>query len=151
MDINLPTLQNSTPPILQIRSRFVDVLVPHLPLALCAGGILLVASLVPLNWIPTTTCGFKTLTGYPCPFCGLTRAFSSLGHGHVRDAFVESPMGILLYALVVVVFAVSAYALLTRQRISPAWPAWLTGRRIVWSAAIVLLANWIYRLSSGRG
>jgi hypothetical protein len=31
-------------------------------------------------------CGFRWLTGRPCPFCGLTRAMFALSRGHVAEA-----------------------------------------------------------------
>ncbi len=34
-----------------------------------------------------TVCAFRTITGKPCPFCGLTRAFSHAAHGDFSAAF----------------------------------------------------------------
>jgi len=31
-------------------------------------------------------CGFRWLTGHPCPLCGLTRAMFALAKGHWREA-----------------------------------------------------------------
>ena len=31
-------------------------------------------------------CGFRWITGRPCPFCGLTRAMFALAKGHFREA-----------------------------------------------------------------
>ena len=31
-------------------------------------------------------CGFRWLTGRPCPLCGLTHAFFALAKGHAREA-----------------------------------------------------------------
>ncbi len=40
-------------------------------------------------WTPpyVPLCGFRRLTGHPCPLCGLTRALFALAKGHVREAF----------------------------------------------------------------
>ena len=40
-------------------------------------------------WTPPNVplCGFRRLTGRPCPLCGLTRALFALAKGHVREAF----------------------------------------------------------------
>lgn len=35
---------------------------------------------------PIILCPFRLLTGYPCPFCGMTRGISSLLRGRFRDA-----------------------------------------------------------------
>lgn len=44
-----------------------------------------------------TVCGFKNLTGLPCPACGLTHSFCALGKGDFRDAFAFNPLGPLLF------------------------------------------------------
>jgi len=43
------------------------------------------------------TCGFKEMTGYSCPSCGLTRSFFSISHLHFGDAFSYHLIGPLLY------------------------------------------------------
>ena len=42
-------------------------------------------------------CIFHTITGLPCPSCGMTRAVISLGHGDIRAAFFLNPVSILIY------------------------------------------------------
>jgi hypothetical protein len=41
-------------------------------------------------------CLFKTLTGYHCIGCGLTRALHALVHGDVGRAFAMNPLAVLL-------------------------------------------------------
>ncbi|MBD5782389.1 DUF2752 domain-containing protein [Pelagicoccus sp. NFK12] len=51
----------------------------------------------------TTTCVYKTFTGYDCAFCGLTRAFANATHGHFQTAFelnVTWPFYFILFLLV---------------------------------------------------
>ena len=36
-------------------------------------------------------CGFRTLTGIECPFCGLTRAFASASTGAFSQATANHP------------------------------------------------------------
>lgn len=38
-------------------------------------------------------CGFRNLTGWGCPGCGLTRSFSFMAHGRITDAFSMNWMG----------------------------------------------------------
>lgn len=40
-----------------------------------------------------TLCGFRLLTGWPCPGCGLTRSFTFTAHGQLREAFAIHPLG----------------------------------------------------------
>ena len=49
-------------------------------LALC------VAALWAFSPPPLPVCGFRWLTGHPCPLCGLTRAMFALAKGHVGEA-----------------------------------------------------------------
>jgi hypothetical protein len=114
-----------------------------------SGIILLVSSIVPLDVLPLVPCWFKRITGWPCLFCGMTRAFTAIGHGRVGAGIAESPAGALLYALVAATFAINAYALLARRRIGWTLPKWLKGRTLAWSTAVLLLANWLYRISAG--
>ena len=44
-----------------------------------------------------TVCGFKNLTGLPCPACGLTHSFCALGKGNLTDAFAFNALGPLLF------------------------------------------------------
>ena len=39
-----------------------------------------------------TICFFRTVTGRPCPFCGLTRAFAFAIHGEFGEAFHYHPL-----------------------------------------------------------
>ena len=44
-------------------------------------------------------CLFNRATGYPCPFCGLSRSFLNTGHGDLREAALHHPLGIPAYLL----------------------------------------------------
>lgn len=74
-----------------------------------AGGLMLGAAAVrPLVGSPGLPCPLRTLTGIPCPFCGMTTSVTSTVWFDVRDAFAANPMGI--------VFVVFAVLLLLRRR-----------------------------------
>jgi Protein of unknown function (DUF2752) len=38
-------------------------------------------------------CPFRRVTGRYCPFCGLTRSFSQLMRGRIRESVAEHPLG----------------------------------------------------------
>ncbi len=46
-----------------------------------------------------SVCLFYTLTGLPCPGCGLTRSFVCLGHGHLRESLHWHPLGFVCYGV----------------------------------------------------
>lgn len=80
------------------------------PPVVLGAAVLMAAALLPLPkngsilGLPSL-CPFNNVTGIPCPGCGLTRSFVSLGHGDVSQAFVWHPLGPLLFgaALIYVV------------------------------------------------
>jgi hypothetical protein len=43
-------------------------------------------------------CPFRALTGLPCPGCGMTRAFCSMGHGDVASAFGYNALAPFVFA-----------------------------------------------------
>ena len=55
---------------------------------------LFVARFIPVaKLIPFWGCGFRKMTGYPCPGCGLTRAADHFAHLDLHGAFVANPLG----------------------------------------------------------
>ncbi len=53
-----------------------------------------------------TLCGFRSLTGLPCPGCGITRSVVCAAHGDLPDALRFHPLGPL------VLFSLSVFTLL---------------------------------------
>ena len=51
-----------------------------------------------------TVCGFKALTGLPCPGCGLTHSFCAIGKGDLREAFSFNAVGPPLFLVSVLVW-----------------------------------------------
>ena len=63
------------------------------------------AACVALLWLTTPPniplCGFRWLTGRPCPLCGLTRAMFALAKGHWAEALhwhALSPLAVVMLA-----------------------------------------------------
>lgn len=105
---------------------------------------LLFGLFVPVDGAPWIPCGFLAITGYPCPFCGTTRAFLAAGHGAWRAAWLESPLGAVLFpaAGLLLVWSVWRLARGGSERLHLPRSAW-------WIAAVAVAANWIYRLVNG--
>lgn len=43
-------------------------------------------------------CGFKQITGKPCPGCGMTRAFCAISHARLGDAYHLNPFSFIFYS-----------------------------------------------------
>ncbi len=109
-------------------------LFPWLLVALGVGALVL---------IDIPVCGFKALTGLPCPGCGMTRALSSLLVGDVSSAFYFHP---LVFVLLAVVGVVAVMHLVLRRDIRPTWAV-----SVLVVFGLLSLALWVFRLTGGLG
>lgn len=80
---------------------------PGAVLAVCVVVLVLAATMTPgdgaltlFGWEVPVVCGFRRLTGHPCPGCGLTRSFTWLAHGHPIEAFRINALGPIVFAFV---------------------------------------------------
>jgi hypothetical protein len=65
---------------------------------------------------PPLACPFRTVTGIPCPLCGMTRAVVATVHGHLLESLRFNPAGILV---VLAAIALVAGVRLERLRVPP--------------------------------
>ncbi|HKP87552.1 MAG TPA: DUF2752 domain-containing protein [Blastocatellia bacterium] len=63
-----------------------------------------------------TVCGFKNLTGLPCPGCGLTHSFCAMGKGQIVAAFGYNLLGPPLFLIFALVWMRSLLVLLNETR-----------------------------------
>lgn len=91
-------------------------------------------------------CGFKRLTGCPCPGCGGTRSLAALAHFEVGEALAWNP----LVAAIAVLAIAAAGVFLLDHVLARGWLArrWDGGIRfspaLRWIALALVVANWIY-------
>jgi hypothetical protein len=105
------------------------------PLALLGAPAVLSLGDLPL-------CGFRHVTGLPCPLCGGTRACAALAEGNFLAAWQLNPGLMVLLALAAVHSVQLGFEAWTGRRVQ----RWRIGAR-AWSAGIVvLLAGWVLRL-----
>ena len=92
------------------------------------------------------TCAFLVTTGYPCPQCGMTRAFVHAARGRLLQSFAFSPGGFGLFVWIEVAAVLAAIRLARRDpsavvlpwRVPVAWALfWMVG---------LYVAPWILRL-----
>jgi len=102
-------------------------------------GILAVAAvrpLVPFEFVPP--CPLRTVTGVPCPFCGMTRGVTAAVHADLGRAVFLNPGSV-----VAVVLAVLVLVAWRRKRLDLP----------VWSIAVVLGLLWswqLFKYATGR-
>jgi hypothetical protein len=103
------------------------------PDALTGSLVLLAAGLaLPLlHHPPALPCPLRTLTGIPCPLCGMTTGVEETLHGHPLQAASANPFAPVLVAA-------ALYALARR-------PARL--RLPAAAAAVVVCAAWVFELA----
>jgi hypothetical protein len=72
------------------------------PLRYAGAAMLGVAAVRPLLGNPGIGCPLRSLTGVPCPLCGMTRGVTDMVHGDVGKALLMNPGSVLLVVAVVV-------------------------------------------------
>lgn len=64
-------------------------------------GVAAARPLVPFEFVPP--CPLRTITGIPCPLCGMTRGVTALVHGDLAHALLLNPGALLVVALAIFV------------------------------------------------
>ncbi len=126
-----------------------DVVVAHLPVALVTGIALVLPHVVPCDLLPLKKCTFLSLTGYPCPFCGLTRSFWAIADGNWAFAIHNAPLACLVYTATAVLFAWHSTGLITGRRVASSLFRLLKSPLAVWLMVTMVVLNWAYRIGLG--
>ena len=99
-------------------------------------GLAVVRPMLPFEIAPP--CPLRTLTGVPCPFCGMTRGVTAAVHGEVGRALFLNPASIL--AVVTAVVLVLAWR--TKRFTIPLW---------VITLVLALMWSWqMFKYATGR-
>jgi predicted membrane-bound mannosyltransferase len=97
---------------------------------------------------PLPFCGFKALTGLPCPLCGGTRAAHAVLHGDITHAAYLNPLAILVIFLMLAVGVVSLIETVLGRPLanwSALWDRW--HRPIPVALVAALLIWWPFHIS----
>jgi uncharacterized protein DUF2752 len=98
---------------------------------------------------PGLPCPLRTLTGVPCPFCGMTTATVAMAHGEWGSAAAANP---LVYLLAVLVAGTAPVLLARAAGVASAprpWPEAMR-RRARWALAVVVGLSWLFQLHRFR-
>lgn len=93
-------------------------------------------------------CGMLILTGYPCPTCGMTTAFSHFVRLQWFQSFLTQPAGFVL-ALATLCFAVLAGRTLVLGRWPRRFLPVISSYWIFLILLIILLGGWGFKLAYG--
>lgn len=118
--------------------------------ALWGGIVILLLAIAPFadrfaERVPA--CPMRSVTGIPCPGCGMTTAGLSLAHGDIGGAFAASPLAALGWIAIVAGGLIAGVAAMAGRAV-PEPPTRLPA---IARVAIVgtVVANWAYLLFRG--
>jgi hypothetical protein len=92
------------------------------------------------------TCPFHSLTGLPCPGCGLTRSVLALLDGHAAAALRYHPFGPLLFAGLIFALAAGALPERFRRGLLSAMAAFERSTGFTTLVLTLLMLTWSLRL-----
>jgi hypothetical protein len=90
-------------------------------------------------------CPLRTLTGVPCPFCGMTTATVAITHGNWAAAAAVNPLAYLAAALVVGTAPFLVARAAGRAPLPRPWSV-ARRRRLGWVFAGLVALSWLFQL-----
>lgn len=91
-------------------------------------------------------CGFYEFTGFHCPACGLTTAFSYMAHFDPAGAWTVNAFGILLFSLTVLFVPFAALAAARGWSLSGTLDK-LYAEELSIALALIALGHWLVRVA----
>lgn len=126
--------------------------VDHETLWLLVGGasVCLLGVALATPGIQLPRCAFKTITGLPCPTCGVTRTVIALSRGDIARGVAMNPLAALACVVGAVYLLYAAAVLIFRlPRLRPTLTA-IDARLLRIAAVTALAVNWLWLIADGR-
>ena len=92
-------------------------------------------------------CNFYSLTGLPCPFCGMTTAFAHMARGQMREALTAQPMGAAGFAACLLLLPILLGAVITGRDAAGRIFDLLTGK-LAWIITGMLACAWLFKVAT---
>lgn len=92
-------------------------------------------------------CAMLTLTGWPCPMCGMTTTFTLLAHLRPWDALVNQPFGVVLFSLTVLGSVLGLIDLITGRGVLHRAFRWVGRREQLLALGLLfgMFGGWVYK------
>ena len=94
-------------------------------------------------------CNFLTLTGIPCPGCGMTTTFTHIAHGNFVDAFGTQPFGVVLFSLMTLLFILGLGDLLLGKKWIQGAITFFSSRYKIFTGLffVGMFLGWIFKIA----
>lgn len=95
-------------------------------------------------------CPILSLTGIPCPSCGMTRSFVAIARGNIPDSLSYHGLGIFIFISFILMALHLSIEVVTRRSLSSSFHDWLWHHKILVTAGflIVLFGYYWIRLAA---
>lgn len=92
-------------------------------------------------------CTMLTLTGWPCPMCGMTTSFTLLSHFRPLDALVNQPFAVVLYGLTLAAAAIGLADLVAARGLWRRALAFVQRREDLYAMILLvgMISGWLYK------
>ena len=106
------------------------------------GTVLIAARTIGIHAPP---CPFRTITGIPCPGCGITRLSDAVAHGHLSTALRADVAGVALLGVLAVLAGLHLVSLVRHRPPAP----WLRSWAVPLVVAALVGAHWVTTIITG--
>ena len=93
-------------------------------------------------------CSILTLTGWPCPMCGMTTTFAHLAHGNLVQGALTQPFGLVLFSVTVGLCAVGLADFFVPTGRFRRIGTWLTPLEVPIAVSVLvgMILGWFYKV-----